>query len=78
MNEQTAGALLREVVGLSMEHLREDLAIKVEEILEPHLLGYPITYNHYLTENVQKAQAARHRLELEKRLKGFFKKDELN
>jgi hypothetical protein len=78
MDEQTAGALLREVVVPSMEHLRKDLATKVEEILEPHLLGHPITYNHYLTENVQKAQAARHREELEKRLKCFFKKDELN
>ena len=77
-DEQTAGALLREVVGPSMESLKESLAMKVEEILEPHLSGHPITYNHYLTENVQKAQAARHRGELEKRLKSFFKKDELS
>jgi GTP-binding protein EngB required for normal cell division len=77
-DEKTAVALLREVVGPSMENLKESLAIKVDEILEPHFSGHPITYNHYLTENVQKAQAARHRRELEKRLRGFFKKEELS
>jgi hypothetical protein len=78
VDEQTAGALFREVFSPAMENLKESLAIKVEEILEPHLSGHPITYNHYLTENVQKAQATRHRRELEKRLKGFFKKNELS
>ena len=32
-----------------MEKLKDALAIKVQEILEPHLLGHPITYNHYLS-----------------------------
>jgi hypothetical protein len=50
----------------------------MKEILEPHLSGHPITYNHYLTENVQKTQAARYQYELEKRLKGFFKKNKLS
>jgi hypothetical protein len=77
-DEQTAAALLREVVSLSMERLNLNLATKVEEILDPHLSGHPITYNHYLTENVQKAQAARYRRELEGRLKSFFKTDNLN
>jgi len=71
-DEQTAGALLREVVGPSLERLKVDLATKVKEILEPHLSGHPITYNHYLTDNVQKAQAARHRRQLEGKLKSFF------
>jgi hypothetical protein len=44
----------------------------VKEILEPHLSGHSITYNHYLTDNVQKAQAARHRRQLEGNLKSFF------
>ncbi len=76
-DERTAGSLFREVVGPSMEGLKLSLAAKIDEILEPHLSGHPITYNHYLTENMQKAQVARHRRELEKRLKVFFKKDEL-
>jgi hypothetical protein len=77
-DEQTAAALLRDVLGLSLECLKLNLATKIQEILEPHLSGHPITYNHYLTENVQKAQAARHRRELEARLKSFFKTDDLN
>ena len=50
VDEQTAEALLREVLGQSIEKLKEGLAIKIEEILDPHLSGHPITYNHYLTE----------------------------
>jgi hypothetical protein len=44
----------------------------VKEILELHLLGHLITYNYYLTDNVQKAQAAWHRRQLEENLKSFF------
>ncbi|KAI6080250.1 P-loop containing nucleoside triphosphate hydrolase protein [Hypoxylon rubiginosum] len=74
---QTAEALLRELIGPSIEILRKNLDTKVEEILEPHLSGHPITYNHYLTENVQKMQAARQRRKLEERLKTFFTVKEL-
>ncbi|KAK8036251.1 hypothetical protein PG993_008865 [Apiospora rasikravindrae] len=76
-DEKTAKSLLQEVVGPSLEKLRESLSTKVEEILEPHVSGHPITYNHYLTENVQKAQASRKRRELEDQLKSFFDVDEL-
>ncbi|KAF1839329.1 hypothetical protein BDW02DRAFT_486694 [Decorospora gaudefroyi] len=77
-DEKTAAALLRDVVGLSLEGLKIKLATKVNEILEPHLSVHPITYNHYLTENLQKVQAARHRRELEGGLKSFFNEYELN
>ncbi|KAK7911643.1 P-loop containing nucleoside triphosphate hydrolase protein [Apiospora marii] len=72
VDENTAESLLREIVEPSLGKLRDSLSTKVEEILEPHLSGHPITYNHYLTENVQKAQAARHRRELESQLRAFF------
>lgn len=71
-DEQTVDALLRKVVEPSMEELKKSLSSKVEEILKPHVSGHPITYNHYLTDNVQKVQAKRHRQELEKRLSGFL------
>ncbi|KAK2628715.1 hypothetical protein QTJ16_001818 [Diplocarpon rosae] len=77
-DEQTGKVLFREVVGPVMERQRYSLGIKVEEILEPHLLGHPITYNHYLTENVQRAQAARIRRQVESKLKDFFGVDEVN
>ncbi|KAK6584650.1 hypothetical protein PZA11_002874 [Diplocarpon coronariae] len=72
VDEQTASLLFREVVGPTMEQQRQSLAIKLEEIMAPHMSGHPITYNHYLTENVQKAQTARHRHQLESKLKSFF------
>lgn len=74
-DKQTGEALLRYVIGTPMENLKGSLAIKIEELLEPHLTGHPITYNHYLTENVQKMQIARERVDLEKKLKTFFGQD---
>jgi hypothetical protein len=41
---------------------------KVKELLQPHDIGHPITYNHYLTENVQKAQGKRRAREIKKSL----------
>lgn len=72
VDENTAESLLQEVVGPSVDELKAGLSTKVEEILDPHMSGHPITYNHYLTENVQKAQAARQRRELEDQLLSFF------
>ncbi|PMB65575.1 Interferon-induced GTP-binding protein Mx3 [Beauveria bassiana] len=42
-----------------------DLDAKFQTLLEPHLNGHPITYNHYMTDNVQKAQERRRTQELE-------------
>ncbi len=39
--------------------------------------GHPITYNYYLTDNVQKAQAERRRRNLEQRIKSFFNSDKI-
>ncbi|KAI1182583.1 P-loop containing nucleoside triphosphate hydrolase protein [Nemania serpens] len=71
-DEETATGIARVVVTPSMEMVTEALKAKLEEILRPHLLGHPITYNHYLTENVQKAQNARKRSDLNDRLEKFF------
>ncbi len=38
-----------------MENIKKELASKADEILEPHILGHSLTYNHYLTDNVQSA-----------------------
>ncbi|KAK8859764.1 dynamin family protein [Apiospora arundinis] len=65
----TVSAAIRHIVD---ENTAESIQQEVKEILDPHMLGHPITYNHYLTENVQKAQAARQRRELEDQLKSFF------
>ncbi|KAL2200125.1 P-loop containing nucleoside triphosphate hydrolase protein [Corynascus similis CBS 632.67] len=74
---ETAEALLRAVINPTMDNIKKELTNKADEILEPHISGHPITYNHYLTDNVQKAQSRRTRQRLEERLKSFFGKDKL-
>jgi hypothetical protein len=48
--------------------LKADLDLKIEELFKPHLHVHPITYNHYLTDTVQKAQEERRYRQLEKAL----------
>src|SRR5690606_32164195 len=67
-DDETAGSLLHMVNKPAMDNIKRDLR-KVDEILEPHLSGHPITYNHYLTDNVQNTQADRRRRQIEGRLK---------
>ncbi|KAK4148583.1 CDC6, Cdc6-related protein [Chaetomidium leptoderma] len=77
-DEETATALLSIVVAPAMEVIKAGLWSEADKILEPHISGHPITYNHYLTDNVQKAQAQRLRLKLEEHLKSFFNTSELS
>ncbi|KAK6080929.1 fungal specific transcription factor domain-containing protein [Seiridium cupressi] len=55
----------RQLIETATEKLAHSLDSKVNDLLEPHQYGHPITYNHYLTENVQKAQAARYERKIE-------------
>ncbi len=74
---QTAEALLHAIVRPTMENIKKELTGKTDETMEPYISGHPITYNHYLTDNVQKAQARRSRQQLEERLKSFFDMENL-
>ena len=56
--DETADGIFRIISG-RINTLKSDLNQKVTELLEPHYNGHPITYNHYLTDNVQKAQSDR-------------------
>lgn len=55
---EVVGGILQ-IINLAIEKLRASCKSKVEELLTPHDAGHPITYNHYLTDQVQKAQAER-------------------
>ncbi|KAK7755082.1 hypothetical protein SLS62_002897 [Diatrype stigma] len=77
-DEETSRDLLREIIVPHMDKLKTNLITKIEEIMDPHLLNHPITYNHYLTENVQKIQAQRQRRRLEKQLNAFFEKSSIS
>lgn len=60
-DENTKGRLMRGLIQPSLHRLRQELKDKVAEFLEPHHSIHPISYNEYLTESVQKIQAARHK-----------------
>ncbi|KAG7287492.1 hypothetical protein NEMBOFW57_007004 [Staphylotrichum longicolle] len=76
-DSETTESLLRIVVNPTMDNIKKELRSKMDEILEPHMSGHPITYNHYLTDNVQKAQSDRRRRQMEQRLKNFFNSDRI-
>lgn len=66
---ETMDGIRREIINPGMERLTKRLQDKVAEILYPHYSGHPITYNHYLTETVQKLQNERRRKDLETSIK---------
>jgi GTP-binding protein EngB required for normal cell division len=66
------------VIHPKLDRLEKELQEKVTELLKPHATGHPITYNHYLTDNVQKAQAGRRMREIKKTLEQFFGDDYTN
>ncbi|KAF1975224.1 dynamin family protein [Bimuria novae-zelandiae CBS 107.79] len=74
-DRSTFEGLLRQLIYPRLEILTQQLREKVKELLQPHETGHPITYNHYLTENVQKAQDKRRAREIKKSLAGFFGAD---
>ncbi|KAK4134804.1 dynamin family protein [Trichocladium antarcticum] len=77
-DDVTAEELLRTVVDPALENSKRELTSKTDEILEPYISGHPITYNHYLTDNVQKAQARRARERIRGILDSFFRTAVLN
>jgi hypothetical protein len=64
--------ITRRLTDPAINEIRALLNDKVQELLEPHLSGHPITYNHYLTENIQRQLTERRRKELEKCIKNFI------
>lgn len=57
------------LISKGIDALKSDLGVKCKELLKPHMEGHPITYNHYLTDTVQKRQSERRRYTLEKQFK---------
>jgi GTP-binding protein EngB required for normal cell division len=70
--------ILLYVIHPKMDRLEKELQEKVTELLKPHDTGHPITYNHYLTDNVQKMQADRRMRGIKKTLEQFFGDDYTN
>ncbi|KAG5993869.1 hypothetical protein E4U43_003379 [Claviceps pusilla] len=75
--KETATAILY-ILKNGTDRLKKELAEKFKELLLPHFDGHPITYNHYLTDTVQKTQAERRKHQIEKVLQGMTQFEFLN
>ena len=53
VDEDISEKLFREVIDCLFEEKIETMNSKLEELLEPHQKGHPITYNHYFTDTIQ-------------------------
>lgn len=68
LDEKTKTTLWKEIVLPGLIALKATTDDKVAEIMASHKTRHPITYNHYLVENIQKAQQERMRSVLRARL----------
>lgn len=66
--QETIDGIMR-MMNRQLDTLKSDLDQKVDELMDPHYVLHPITYNHYLTDTVQKVQAERRNKKLERILK---------
>lgn len=72
IDEASSEGLMRYIINPAMDVLKKDLEAMVASVLEPHQRGHPITYNHYFTDNIQKAKAQHRKNLLTRQLDSFF------
>lgn len=75
--DETANELYKVVVA-GIDQLTQELDQKVEQLLASHCKGHPITYNHYLTDHVKKAQAQRRQRNTENMLRQHLQTSNLD
>ncbi|KAL8646162.1 MAG: hypothetical protein Q9226_006989 [Calogaya cf. arnoldii] len=68
----TAEGLLQTLLYPALEKRTALFRSKVLEVLEPHQRGHPITYNHYFTDNVQKARQDHEKQDQAQRIRAHF------
>ena len=73
-DETVADNLLREILNPIMSQKMARVQDKLQELLAQNQSGHPITYNHYFTENIQKARQEGMRKQLMGRLQGLMSK----
>lgn len=69
---ETAERLKFELVEPKIVELEALVEKRLAERPEPHTQGHPITYNHYLTGNIQKVQQARHESRVRSAMENFM------
>lgn len=71
-DENTIKGLKHLVVDPMLAKIRDESERMILTVLEPHTRGHPITYNHYLTDNIQKLRRTRDEKALMQNLDQFF------
>lgn len=71
-DENTMMGLKRLIVEPQLAKLRDESEKMLLTVLAPHARGHPITYNHYLTDNIQKSRRARDEKILMAKIDQFF------
>lgn len=73
----TCDGVLASIIDPALVDLRISFNKAVEDVLSPHREGHPQTFNHYLSENIQKVRNQHQREYLAEKLKSYFGVDPL-
>ncbi|KAI0123379.1 P-loop containing nucleoside triphosphate hydrolase protein [Xylariales sp. AK1849] len=73
----TSTAIMQKIVHPTMDGILETLKLKTEEVLRPHQMIHPITYNHYFTGTIQNIRNEREKDRVTDVLLKFFEVGEL-
>lgn len=68
----TQDGVLSYIVNPALGTIKQGFETAVKKVLKQHLYGHPITYNHYLTENLQKARNEHNKEHIAQLLKSFL------
>ncbi|KAK3948319.1 P-loop containing nucleoside triphosphate hydrolase protein [Pseudoneurospora amorphoporcata] len=68
----TLKSLKKEIFGPYMDEILTDMMDKASELLTPHQIGHPITYNQSFTEALHIAREEQSKKRLEKAVRSFF------
>ncbi|KAH0592650.1 hypothetical protein MHUMG1_09642 [Metarhizium humberi] len=74
--EETAEGILQ-VINKAINSLSDELDSEFQKLLLPYRTVHPITYNHYLTDTVQKIQEKRRRHKLREEFRKLLGDDEM-
>lgn len=71
-DQATNDGIMRFIVNPALETIKVSLESKASQILVQHQHNHPITFNHYLTDNMQKARQKHSQNVMAEKLKSFF------
>lgn len=74
-NQTTREGVLSQIVNPGLIRIKANFDTTVDQLLRPHTHSHPVTYNHYLTENLQNLRNADGEERLRAGLTDFFGHD---